>query len=197
MDEVRKNNPVRIKFNDSQIIEGVVIDYLSDRIMITVRQNFVQTAKLLKELDPVNVTIFTPLGIKTMDCHVISGLNLNDCIVIENVPTAQIAQRREFVRIVHDFEFSILTSEMKNIKCKCINISAGGIAFRAEKELQKDEEVTVLFPSNLFERSITCKAKIIGTNSSGRYTAKYTEINQHDEDKIVKFVFKVMTRIVN
>lgn len=197
MDEVRKNNPVKIKFGENQVIEGMVIDYLSDRIMVTVKHDSIQTAKLLKELDSVNVTIFTPLGIKTMDSHVISGLNYNDCIVVENVPTAEIAQRREFVRIAYDFEFTILTSEMKNVKCKCINLSAGGIAFRADRELQKDEEVTIFFPSNLFEKSITCKAKIISANASGRYTAKYTAINQHDEDKIVKFVFKVMTRIVN
>ena len=44
-----------------------------------------------------------------------------------------------------------------------------------------------------FEKDIKCNAKIIKTHEN-YYVAKYVNLNPHDEDKIVKYVFKMIAK---
>jgi len=189
MDELRRNDTLRLKLSDTEFIDGEVVDYSPDRVMVLVSPNSIENAKKIKELDKLNVFASTHLGIKEMISHVISPLNSIYCITIENTPTLPVVQKRAFVRVASDLKFKILKGDIF-YDCTCINISAGGIAFFLKNDnLSTGDFVTVYFPKEHFEKDIIVSAEIIKKNDDW-HVAKYFDINSHDEDKIVKYVFK-------
>ena len=129
-----------------------------------------------------------------MISHVISVLNDNDCIVLENNPAFPVVQKREFVRVLSDILFQITTQDEQIITAYCNNISAGGISFNCiDKEFEIGEKVKLKFFAKDFEKDITCQAKIIKSHY-GIYVAKYINLNVNDENKIVKYVFNMITK---
>ena len=55
------------------------------------------------------------------------------------------------------------------------------------------DDVIIKFSSDDFGKEIVCNAKIIKSHEN-QYVAKYENLNVHDEDKIVKYVFKLITK---
>ncbi len=192
MDEIRKKHIVKIPLSTDVTIDGVVLDYTADRVMVLISNNGLQAARNLKELDEISVYVHTFLGIKKMISTVISELNDKNCIVIENAPSSPVVQKRRFVRVLSSIKFDILKGN-KIINCVCVNISAGGIAFYTKDEgIKLGEIVKIKLFERDFEKDIVCRAEIIKYDD-GVYVAKFFDLNKYDEDKIVKHVFKLLT----
>ena len=193
MDELRKNHILHIELKDGSRIEGKVIDYQKDRVMVLIDDNSVENAKKLQELDDTKVTVQTHFGIKRMFSSVISPLNHKNCIIIENNPSQAVNQKRQYVRVVDDFKFNV---ELNNefYPSKCANISAGGIAFTSiVNHFEIGTIVKVIFPVNVFSKLITCEAEIIKSRDDF-FIAQFKNLNVYDENKIVKRIFELLAR---
>ena len=193
MEEIRKNHIVKIKLSDNKSIDGVVEDYTPDRIMVMVSPVSIESAKVLKELDEITVFAHTHMGIKKMNSSVMSPLNSDNSLLIENCPSEPVVQKRAFVRVLSSINFSIIKDDVE-IPCICINISAGGIAFYSNYGIfYIDDKVKVKFSSDDFEKEIVTDAVII-KSQMGEFVAKYIDLNKYDEDRIVKYVFKTISK---
>ena len=192
MDELKKNNILHIVLENGSKIEGIVEDYQKDRVLVLIDNKYIEDAKTIKELDDLQVTAKTHFGLKKMISGVIYALNKNNQIVIENSPSIKVTQKRSDVRSVDDFEF-IVEADNQIYSAKCLNISAGGIAFIInDAEFETDKEININFPKEIFSIDIKCSAKIIKKND-GYYSAIYTKINEHDKNKIVKRIYKILS----
>ena len=193
MDEIRRNHIVKLVLKSEEYVEGEVIDYSNDRVMILIFPHSIESAKKINELDEVRAIAHTHMGIKEMISNVITSLDSLNCITIENNPSVHVVQKREFVRVVSDFKFK-LSKEDKFYDCNCINISAGGVAFTLEQsDLNIGDEVTIALDKELFEKDIYSKAKIIKRDKNW-HVAQFIGMKSHDEDKIVKYVFKTIVK---
>ena len=193
MDELRKNHILHIQNQSGLELEGIVIDFEPDRVMVKINDDYVESAKSLDELDDVKVSAQTHFGLKMMDSCVISTLDKYNCLVIENTPSYQVEQKREHVRVNADFEFYVIRNE-KYIKCRSINISAGGIAFSSTpNSFLLDDEAQIVLPLKEFSKQIKCGLKIVKILNEKEYAAQFVNLNPHDENKIVKRIFEYIT----
>lgn len=192
MDELKKNNILHIVLENGSKIEGIVEDYQKDRVMVLIGDKYLEQAKTIKELDDLKVTAKTQFGLKKMISGVIYTLDKTNHIVIENAPSVPVTQKRADVRAVDDFEFQI-TADDKQYSAICLNISAGGIAFSVkDAEFEKDKKIDIIFAQEIFSKEIKCSAKIIKKND-GYFSAIYTKINEHDKNKIVKRIYRLLS----
>ena len=190
MDELRKKHRIQFTFN-GVIINGFVVDYTTDRVMVSIFENSIPTAKLIKELDELEIDVYTHYGIKKMVSSVISELNSSGCIVIENSPAFSVNQKRQFARVTCSFKFKIIKNS-KTIDCECTNISAGGIAFKSfDQNFSIGDEVKFCFFECDFGRDIICFAEIVKKDDD-IYAAQFKKLSLYDEDRIVKYIFKLM-----
>lgn len=191
MNEIRVAQKLQIKLNGNQIINGSVSDYTFDRVMIKIDDIDAIKASVLRELDEVDIFISTHLGVKHMRSCVISELNKKNCIIVENNEASAVEQKREYVRVVSNLCF-VVEFNSKLINCTAINISAGGIAFNAENfKFNIDDKIKIKFSENDLGKNICCDAIIVKVKQD-MFAARYININPHDEDKIMKYVFKLM-----
>lgn len=194
MKEIRKNHIVQIQTADNTKLEGIVFDYENDRIAVLIAYESLYLAQKLNELDELLVSVNTHLGVKKMKSHVIDKLNSSNCIVIENNETMPVEQKREFVRVLSNVVFKIVKSDFQTVECYCINISAGGIAFCVNNVSFKiGEKVRVILPESEFEKEIVIDSVIIKVYDN-YYVAKFNNLKMYDEDKIVKYVFKLIAK---
>lgn len=193
MNEIRKNHIVKIETKDKVVIDGIVFDYDYDRVLILISFDSLLDAKKLKELDELTISVYTHLGVKKMKSSLITELNKNNCIIVENNESIPVEQKREHVRVLSNIEFLIKKND-DIIKCHCINISAGGIAFWCnDYEFNLDENVQIIFMPEDFGREIKCAAKILKINETS-IVAKYIDLKPFDEDAIVKHVFGLIIK---
>lgn len=194
MNEIRKKHIIQLSSANVSDVSGIVADFSDDRIKIKVDLNSFFEAKKIKELDELFVVANTHLGVKTMKAHVISCVDENGIIVIENNEALPVEQKREFVRVVSNFVFQINISDSEVATAYCNNISGGGIAFNCiDKEFCIDDILSFKFFENEFEKDFECKAQILKANF-GVYSAKFINLKPFDEDRIVKYVFKMITK---
>ena len=195
MNELRKNQKVLLELHDKTIVNGVVVDYASDRVMISIEYDSIDKASKIHELDDVVAIVDTHLGIKKMKSTVISALNKNDCIVIENNDAIEVMQKWEFVRVNTNLNFTIYYPNVDMlILCVAQNLSAGGIAFKSQNQkFNLGDDVIIKFSSDYFEKDIRVNAKII-KNESDISVAQFYGLKQSDEDRIVKYVFKLIAK---
>lgn len=194
MDELRKNQKVLLELRDGTVFSGITLDYTQDRVRILITDKY-EFFNKINELDELLAIVQTHLGIKKMKSSVISTPNKNNHIIIENTKTIPVIQKREFVRVVTDFQFNIFNPK-KNTKTLgySINLSAGGIAFYTEKEkFDLEDDVIVAFSSDDFEKEIIANAKIIKVKDNV-HIAKFINLKAVDENKIVKYVFKLIAK---
>lgn len=192
MKEIRKNNKLVISLRDKTLINGVIYDYTDDRILVLIDKNDIDLAKKIQELDDIALRIETHLGNKLMLSSVISHLDKYNCILIENNPEVVVAQKRQAVRVAVDFHFFVVKGT-KYLDCVSNNISAGGMSFTSKTKFELDEELTIEFPVNIFGKSITTHARVLKITNIN-YAVKFLDLSQNDEDKIVKYIFKMMVK---
>ena len=194
MEEIRKNQTVQLELRSGEKIEGIILDYSSDRVDVLVSFDSLDLASKLKELDVVLACVKTHIGLKKMFSHVINELKANNCITIENNDVIPTIQRREHVRVISDLIFRIEKEDEKMVRCSCLNISGGGIAFCAQGfEFELGEKVSIILPHYEFEKEIVCNAEIIKLYHDS-YVAKFENLTPADEGKIIKYVFKLIAK---
>lgn len=193
MDELRRNQIVKLILKSNVTLEGEVVDYAKDRVKILIFPYSIDMAKQIKELDDLKVFVSTHLGLKEMKSSVIDPLNSLNCITIENNPTVQVVQKRAFVRVLSDINFKLSKNNML-YNCVCVNISAGGVAFNLKNsDIALGDDVIVILPAKYFEKEIMLSAKIIKQNDDW-YVAQFINANPRDEDRIIKYVFKTIVK---
>lgn len=194
MDEIRKNHIVQIITKDNVKLDGIVFDYTFDRVSILIAFESLLLARKIEELDELTIIANTHLGIKKMICHVIDKLNANNCIIVENNKSLPVEQKREFVRVLSNAVFDVIKEDSSKITAYCINISAGGVAFCVNNSSFKQEEnIKIILSKEDFEKEIIANAQIIKIYDNC-YVAKFLNLNTFDEDKIVKYVFKLIAK---
>ena len=195
MDEIRKNQIVHLEFNDKTKLEGIVFDYVHDRISILIAFDSLEQAKKVKELDYLMASVYTHVGMKRMFCHVISELGTNNCIIIENNDTIPVEQKRKFARVISNMVFKVKKEqESAYCNCHCADLSGASIAFSClDETFNVGDIIDIILPDVEFGKEIKLKANIFKINNQN-YVAKFNEINQHDENKIVKYVFKLIAK---
>lgn len=193
MDEIRRNHIVKLISKSGESVEGEVVDYTFDRVTILIFPYFIDLARKINELDILKAKVHTHLGIKEMVSSVITPIDSLNCIVIENSPTVKVEQKRANVRVISDFTFK-LQKDDRFYDCECINISAGGVAFKLlNSNLKLGDNVTISYPSKLFQKDILISASIIKEDNNW-FVAQYVGLNPRDEDRIVRYVFKTIVK---
>lgn len=194
MNEIRKNHILQLMTKSGEKLDGIVFDYAKDRILVLIAYESLYEARKLNDLDELLVTAYTHLGVKKMFCHVIDGLKSNNCIVIENNESIPVEQKREFVRVLSNITFKIEKQDNNIIDCFCINISGGGIAFSVTgAEFKIGEIVQINLSEDDFGKEIKTSGEII-KEYNNFYVAKFLNLQPHDEDKIVKYVFNLIAK---
>ena len=195
MDEIRKNQIIHLELKDKTKLEGIVFDYVHDRISVLVAFDSLNEAKKLKELDFLLATVHTHVGQKQMFCHVISELNKTNCIVIENNDSLPVEQKRQFARVISNMVFRAKKQQTGEfIECHCIDLSGASVAFSCiDETFAVGDIIDIVLPLKEFEKEIKCAATIIKLNKLG-YVAKFNDLSMHDENKIVKYVFKLIAK---
>ncbi len=193
MEEIRNNQALKIKFKNA-VLDGIVLAYISDRVKILISDNSLEEAKNIKELDELDIIVDTHLGLKRMISLVISELNSkNNTIIVENSASVSVEQKRQHARVVSEFNFNISVND-KIYQVVSKNISAGGVAFLfSDVKLNINEIINIQLFEKDFEKDIFTQARIIKAENNV-YVAKYINLAQNDEDKIVKHVFRLMAQ---
>ena len=195
MDELRKENKITFELRNKTIIKGKVLDFIEDRVLVKIDDDYVDEAYKIEELTDLYVTVDTHFGIKNMFSCVISELNQKNEMVIENNEAIYVEQKREYVRANAIFDFEILDKDKNEFSCKSVNISAGGISFNVDEncKLNIGDDIIIKLHKNLFEKEIECCAKIVKITQGG-YAAQFIDINPYDQDKVTKYVFKLTSK---
>jgi c-di-GMP-binding flagellar brake protein YcgR len=103
-----------------------------------------------------------------------------------------ILQRREYTRIEREKEFTLKDTN-KEYVCRCIDISAGGMKFTidADLDVEKDYQVEFSFESNI---PIQCYFKPIRAgkqkDSKSVVSGRFIALKNIDKIAIVQFCFK-------
>jgi len=193
MDELRKKQKVQIKLKTGEIIEGTTLDYSDDRVLILLSKEI--DNEKINELDDIFVKVQTHLGLISMNSTIINPPDKNNCIVIENNKSIKVPQKREFARV--NTSFSFIAHYLKKdtiVMCDAVNISAGGIAFLSDvQKFDLGDDVLICFSSDDFEKDMRVYAKII-KQEDRLSIAQFINLKQSDEDRIVKYVFKLMVK---
>lgn len=192
MDELRKNQNVIIETNSKTQIEAVIYDYTFDRVLLEIRKEFISEASKIKELEELTVTVDTDLGLKKMSSCVISAINKENKLLIENNPAFIVITKREYSRVKCSLGLSV-TYKGKQYFCTSANISGNGIAFNSkEVEMVPNEEIEIEFSLDEEQPPIKTRANIVSAINS-YIAAQYKNINPKDQDRIVKYVFAKST----
>ncbi len=198
MDELRVNNKVKMKSRDGIILNGVVQNYIDDRVLIKIFQSDSENLKKINALDDFFVVVETDFGIKKMISSTIGANYLKNEITIENNKAMYVEQKREFVRISADFDLEIQDKNKNPYDCKCVNISAGGISFIIKDQGQEPlfnvaDDILIKFKKEIFTKNFDCHAQIFKIKNN-RYVALYNKINKHNQSLITKYVFKLTSK---
>lgn len=193
MDEIRINNTVKMQTRTGADIKGKVCALQYDRVAIIIDIHYRDVAKQLQELDNLKITADTHFGAKTMISSVISTMNDKNIIVVENSKAIEVEQKRKYVRVVCNFDIKINFNN-NEYRTKTKNISAGGIAFEKNNiDYKLNDDIKINFPKEIFDKEFECSAKIIKINDD-TIVAEFNNINEYNESKIMKYVFKNVSK---
>ncbi len=195
MNEIRLYDKISLNFGENSI-SGYIVRIEYDRIYIKIAPQDVEIAKILQELDEVSLTAITHLGCKKSTACVIETINDNDRLVVENNSTIETEQKRNFTRIVCDFEFKIIKNN-ETYMVSALNISAGGVAFNTkEKYFNLNDEVIIVLPEEIFGKEIKCNGKIVKMNDL-KYALTYDNLSEDNQNRIMKYIFNLFSKNKN
>lgn len=165
--------------------EGIVLKSLKNIIEIEIPE-----AELKYYETDGSIEIFAPVeeGMLYL-LSTIEGIETTS-VKVKTADKYEILQRREFTRIPLDEPIKIKEDE---IKCTCLDISAGGMKIEVNKQLDMEKDYTISFKLenssviNCFLRPIRIsKAKTSKYIVSGRFVL----LKNIDKIAIVQFCFK-------
>lgn len=192
MDELRKNQNVIIETRSKTQIEAIIFDYTFDRVLLEIRKEFIPEASKIRELEELTVTVDTHLGLKKMSSCVISAIDKENKLLIENNPAFIVITKREYSRVKCFLKLNV-TYKGKQYFCTSANISGNGIGFNSkEVEMIPDEEIEIEFSLDDEQPPIKTNANIVSVVNN-YIAAQYKNIDPKDQDRIVKYVFTKST----
>lgn len=163
----------------------------TDRLSLNFPEELLEYADYLEEGEEIPVKIFTPLGIKSFTAAILDSPYEPD-FTIEYVETTNDIQRREYVRVPFCVKTFIEREDKKSVIGYTMDISGGGLRFKAEEEFEPQEQVklTLYMPD---ERSIQAKGNIIGNEHipKDQHVLSFTDIDEKERDRIIKKCFEI------
>ncbi|MBR1616748.1 PilZ domain-containing protein [bacterium] len=196
MEQLKKDNIVRLEFSSGLAFDGVTLDVTKDKATIMLEDTLLDNIKFIESSESVYVTAYTAFGIRFMNSAIIKLPQDDGIIEITNPPAQRIIQKREFLRIVMSFNFNVI-KHGKTIPVRSVNLSAGSIAFRCESErFSVNDNVKVILPQRIFGKEIVCNGHIQRTKDT-YYVVKYDYLNKNAENMIAKKIFEMLDEILN
>lgn len=193
MDDIRKNDIIEVEVSSDNVIVGVIDSFNNDKIKILVEDDCSNSAKNVDITQDFLVKAYTCTGIKSMSSYALDRADDLGFLEIKNSPTLEVNKKRDYKRVVVDFEFEAQKLFSK-CKCKCVNISASGIAFRSlGKQFKKNDIIKILLPKDIFSREISCHAQILSVNNSLNI-ARFNYLKASDELLIASTVIDILNK---
>ncbi len=165
--------------------------------------NFIATLKELNKEDldsynigdPVEVFASSNEGLIYFKTDIISKDGSD--LVLEIPKGHKNIQRREYSRVAPNCQLNLLNNP--SAKNTPLDISAGGIRFKTDENLDEDKthNVVINLPNNL---DINCEICIIRKNSKGSnfvISARFINIKSIDRIALVQYTFKILTEEEN
>lgn len=171
-------------------VEAIIDKVEPDRIKLNWVKAVDAQIRKLQEGDEVLAAVHTSAGVKRMNSMIISDYKE---LIIENAPAISELQNRAFVRASVKIRIFIKTKG-KLLGASTLDLSGGGVKFELDKEkLDPNSEIQIRFLEDDFSKDMTIKAKIIKIFDPNIYVANFTDIDEHDRDKIVRFCIKTLS----
>lgn len=177
MNEARIGQIVILKTQKNEF-EGVIGLVLADRISINYFKRDTLKIKTLKEGEVLNVFVHTKFGVKKMKSMVID--NSLQKLVIENAPTIDEPQNRQYVRTTVRMNIFV-KSEGLLMQAKTFDLSAGGAKFElanSTNSLDNNSEVKVTLIGDALKDELQVNAKIIKILAQNVYVAQFINNNE-------------------
>lgn len=195
MEELKKGQKIKIKFNASSIrsfeVTCTLKWYESDRIGLIYPENEQTQVKYLHEGKELEVIIYTEKGIYLFDSIVIDSPYNRD-FIIEFPEEKTKIQRREYVRAPIQLDFVLNKREFEEIT-KTINIGGGGVRFNCNKEFKSGDiwDFDLYLPVK--DSLISGTGEILYSTRQGSNVVsviKFAEIEESSRNKIIKLCFE-------
>ncbi len=194
MKDLRKNQTTKIFFdaNDNEIVLDCTIkEMFPDRLVLNFPIEAEAMTQYLQEGEPIDVKIFTPLGVKVFESMVIEA-PANEEIIIEFVENAVHIQRREYARSLLRTKLTLEISRELYI-ASTIDISGGGIKFECKDELAPDQVIKGRLYLKNVDKPVVFDGVILDNPSLSpdEYALAFTNIDEKERDKVIKACFEI------
>ena len=194
MEQLKKDNIVRLDFSNGTTLTGVASVVSKDSVTVVVEDESSDKLHLIETGEQVHVVAYTPFGIRYMASEVTQIID-GQTLAISNPPADRVLQKREFLRLVYEFNFSVIKSG-KTYPVKAVNFSAGSIGFRCRVfKFQLNDSIKVVLPEEIFTKKVVCNAHIQRMEGS-YYVAKYDYLQKKTEDLLAKCLFARLDEIL-
>jgi len=191
MKEAAKGQIVILKSPKIGEAEAIIDKAEPDRIKLLWSKVYDVQISKLEEGDEVLVAVHTSAGIKKMKSMVLnSGRELH----IESAPAVSDPQNRSFVRANAKIRVFV-KKDGELIGATTQDISGGGLRIIPDKNevFTPGEVFEVKFQEDDFSKDFSALAQVVKVFEGNIYALNFTEINEHDQDKIVRFCIRALT----
>lgn len=157
-----------------------------DRLTLSFPESKNEFIPYLTEGSEIKAFIYSFTGILIID-SVVYDSPLDGQFVIEFNEEHQIIQRRKYLRMPYITDFFLQTEEM-NIKTTTLDISGGGVRFITDSLFSISKPLKAQLRISSFDPMIKAEGIVLKKNfyKKEEYVMEFTEINEHDRDKIIQ-----------
>jgi c-di-GMP-binding flagellar brake protein YcgR len=196
MGEIREGQKVKFEFktvyDEDKEIDCFISGIYSDRLALTIPEEISEYSEYFEEGSEIAVKIYTPLGVKAFDTIILDSPLSSDFIIEYSENVSQI-QRREYTRVELSAKIIVERTGHQNVVTNTIDISGGGLRIKYDGTFEPKEKVGALLYLPFSIRSIKAKAIVIQGSHlpKNEHILLFTEIDEHDRDKIIKACFDI------
>ncbi|MBQ3311647.1 PilZ domain-containing protein [bacterium] len=196
MSNININEKAQIFFDGENDIEMeldcIIKNIFNDRLELEYPSDAPSTLKqYLCEGTPIDVKVFTPVGLVAFDSVVINSPE-EESFVIEYAEDAAVIQRRNYSRYSLKTKLE-LESRKEVFVASTIDISGGGIKFFSSEDLEPEQAVKGKLYLRNFNTPAIFEGEILDNPSlqPDEYTLAFTNIDEKERDKIIKTCFDI------
>ena len=201
MIEIQEQQKVKLVFGgvdgEEKVLHCSIKRLKGEQLYLTSFSSLEEYSEYLQEGEELNVTIYTPLGLKIFDSVILESPN-DSCFAVEYVEDHEHVQRRSYVRAELCTKMVIEGGGKNGIQAQTVDIGGGGIKFLCYMIFENDEEVTATLYLPDGSQSIKFQGRIIKQPhlSLNQYVVAFNSINERDRDRLIKLCFEVQRNCI-